>query len=57
MDAFVNRYDWRDIAYVPAAAFSIAGGTRATGTFSYISGMSGFSSPCLKTLSHRNVWA
>jgi hypothetical protein len=43
MGAAVNRYAWREMgAYVPVAGFGSLTGTRATGTFSYISGMSGF---------------
>ena len=52
MSAVVNRYAWRDMGtYVPVAGFGNLTGTRAAGTFSYISGMSGFGvfcspSPC-----------
>jgi hypothetical protein len=43
MGAAVNRYAWRDMsAYVPVAGFGSLTGTRAAGTFSYISGMAGF---------------
>ncbi len=43
MSAAVNRYAWREMgAYVPVAGFGSLTGTRAAGTFSYISGMSGF---------------
>jgi hypothetical protein len=39
----VNRYAWRDMAkYVPVAGFGGLTGTRAAGTFSYISGMAAF---------------
>lgn len=42
-DAFVNRYAWSDMgAYVPVAGFGPLQGTRASGTFSYISGMAAF---------------
>jgi hypothetical protein len=41
--ALVNRYAWHDMgAYVPVAGFGNLAGTRATGTFSYISGMAAF---------------
>jgi len=41
--AYVNRYAWRDMDSVaPVASFGNLAGTRATGTFSYIAGMSTF---------------
>ncbi len=47
MGAVVNRYAWRDMgAYVPVAGFGSLTGTRAAGTFSYISGMSAFGVFC-----------
>jgi hypothetical protein len=43
MGALVNRYAWHDMGtYVPVAGFGSLTGTRAAGTFSYISGMSEF---------------
>jgi hypothetical protein len=55
-EAYMNRYAWRDMAaYVPVAAFGNVGGTRAAGTFSYISGMSAFGVFCVSLALWRSL--
>lgn len=54
--AYVNRYAWRDMAaYVPVAGFGSVGGTRAAGTFSYISGMAAFGVFCFSLALWRSL--
>jgi len=45
--SFINKYAWVGMdSYVPVATFGGMTGIRATGTFSYIAGMSGFAVFC-----------
>ncbi len=55
-DASVNRYAWHEMSvYVPVAGFGGLQGTRAAGTFSYISGMAAFGVFCFSVALWRSL--